>query len=241
MGANAQIAVPAFTAGQVLTAAQQTQINTGIPVFATTTTRDAAFGGTGEKVLAEGQFAYIEATDTTQYYNGSTWVPVGTAGMDLVQAETAFTSVVSFSANNVFTSSYRNYRIIFNATDGNGSLTMKLRAGGTDTSTNYNSYNIYATTAVLFSNNPLGTDEWYLGDMLSTVDGSGNGVIDILNPQAAFATTFSAQFYGAAGASNEYIYLDAGRQNSSTQFDGFTFLITAAAMTGTYAVYGYDK
>ena len=73
MGANAQTSVPVFTAGQVLTAQQQTEINTGIPVFATTTTRDAAFGGTGEKTLAEGQFAYIEASDTTQYYNGTSW------------------------------------------------------------------------------------------------------------------------------------------------------------------------
>ena len=77
MGANAQIAVPAFTAGQILTAAQQTQINTGIPVFATTTTRDAAFGGAGEKALAEGQFAYIEATNTTQYYDGAAWLGLG--------------------------------------------------------------------------------------------------------------------------------------------------------------------
>lgn len=66
MGANAQTAVPVFTAGQILTAQQQTEINTGIPVFATTVTRDAAFGGAGEKTLAEGQFAYIEATNTTQ-------------------------------------------------------------------------------------------------------------------------------------------------------------------------------
>ena len=73
MGANAQIEVPAFTAGQVLTAAEMTQINTGIPVFATTTTRDAAFGGAGEKVLAEGQFAYIEASNQTQFYDGTVW------------------------------------------------------------------------------------------------------------------------------------------------------------------------
>lgn len=77
MGANAQTSVPAFTAGQVLTAQQQTEINTGIPVFATTTTRDAAFGGTGEKVLAEGQFAYIEASNTTQYYDGTSWLALG--------------------------------------------------------------------------------------------------------------------------------------------------------------------
>jgi hypothetical protein len=73
MGANAQTSVPVFTAGQVLTAVQQTQINTGIPVFATTTTRDAAFGGTGEKTLAEGQMCYLESTKATQFYNGTAW------------------------------------------------------------------------------------------------------------------------------------------------------------------------
>jgi hypothetical protein len=95
MGANAQTAVPVFTAGQVLTAVQQTQINTGIPVFATTVTRDAAFGGAGEKTLAEGQFAYIEATNATQYYDGAAWQAV--AGGKVAQ-------VVSTSKTDTFTS-----------------------------------------------------------------------------------------------------------------------------------------
>jgi hypothetical protein len=51
-------------------------------VFATTITRDAAFGGTGEKVLAEGQFAYIEATDELQYYDGANWVASGGTAVD---------------------------------------------------------------------------------------------------------------------------------------------------------------
>jgi hypothetical protein len=51
--------------------------NSGIPVFATTVTRDAAFGGTGEKTLAEGQFAYLETGNVTQYYDGAAWVAVG--------------------------------------------------------------------------------------------------------------------------------------------------------------------
>jgi len=52
------------------------------PVFATTVTRDAAFGGAGEKVLAEGQFAYVEADDTLYFYDGSVWAEVsgGVAG-----------------------------------------------------------------------------------------------------------------------------------------------------------------
>lgn len=75
MGANAQTAVPKFTAGQVLTAAQQTQINTGVPVFATTTTRDAAFGGSN-KTLAQGQLCYIEADGKVYVYTGSAWATI---------------------------------------------------------------------------------------------------------------------------------------------------------------------
>ena len=80
---NTQIKVPLFAAAEVLTAANMNiSAGTGIPVFATTVTRDAGFGGAGEKLLAEGQFAYIEATDELQYYDGAAWAEVagGVAG-----------------------------------------------------------------------------------------------------------------------------------------------------------------
>jgi hypothetical protein len=92
MGLNAQTAVPVFTAGQVLTAAQVTQINTGVPVFASTTTRDAAFGGAGEKTLAQGQFCYLESTSKMQVYTGSAWANVGTQ-----------TNVARFTASGTWT------------------------------------------------------------------------------------------------------------------------------------------
>jgi hypothetical protein len=80
MGVNQQTSVPAFTSGQVLTAQQQTEINTGVPVFADSTARDAGFGGAGEKVLAEGQLCYLESTNVVQYYDGSNWATLGPTG-----------------------------------------------------------------------------------------------------------------------------------------------------------------
>ena len=75
--ANTQTTVPLFVANQVLTAAQQNiSAGTGVPVFATTVTRDAAFGGSN-KALAEGQLAYIEASNIVQYYDGAAWATVG--------------------------------------------------------------------------------------------------------------------------------------------------------------------
>lgn len=93
MGANAQTTVPTFTASQVLTAAQMNQsARTGVPVFATTTDRDAAFGGAGEKTLAEGQLCYIEATDVVQFYNGSAWATLAPATPNVVQYKYAQTT-----------------------------------------------------------------------------------------------------------------------------------------------------
>lgn len=245
MGVNAQTAVPAFTAGQVLTAAQMTQVNTGIPVFADTTARDAAFGGAGEKVLAEGQFAYIEASNTTQYYDGSSWASVGvTPGLTIVQAATTFTTVSAINVNSVFTSTYTNYRIVFNpsAASAGGSITVKMRASGTDTSTNYATRTFYGSPATggVYASDSLGTDEWYLGN-ISTTSGTGNGVIDIYNPQTTVPTAITAQFLGGETGVGIFTYLTAGHQNSATQFDGLSFLISAGTFTGTYTIYGYSK
>jgi hypothetical protein len=101
MGANAQTSVPTFTAGQVLTAAQQNQINTGVPVFATSVTRDAAFGS-GKKTLAEGQFAYLEDSNTTQYYDGSAW-------QTLVNVTPRIGQVVSTNLSTTFSTTSTSY------------------------------------------------------------------------------------------------------------------------------------
>lgn len=74
-GAGAKL----FVSGDVLTAAQ---VNTflmdqTIMRFATTTARDAAFGGAGEPTLAEGMFAYIDADNTTYFYTGGAWQALG--------------------------------------------------------------------------------------------------------------------------------------------------------------------
>ena len=74
-GAGAKL----FTSGSVLTAAQ---VNTflmdqAIMRFATTADRDAAFGGAGEPVLAEGMFAYIDADNNLYFYSGSAWEAFG--------------------------------------------------------------------------------------------------------------------------------------------------------------------
>ena len=79
MGINAQTSVPKFTIGDVLTAANTNLLTNAPPVFSGTATRDAAFGGAGEKTLAEGQLCYLEDSNIVQYYDGAAWATVGPA------------------------------------------------------------------------------------------------------------------------------------------------------------------
>lgn len=239
MGANAQTSVPLFTAGEVLTAQNQNlSAGTGVPVFATTTTRDAAFGGTGEKVLAEGQLCYLESTDVVQYYNGSAWATVGPAsagavtrigGGTLSGASTAFTSV--------FSTTYRVYMVtgssVLNATS-NSSLKVTLGASATGYY-NGRSWTSYAGVA-----DPGGTSNGTSWDSVSTIGTTNaNGfILFFINPFEALPTTLfslgnSQSTSGSGGASG-------GWHNSATSYTDFTLAVSAGTFsTGTVNIYGF--
>jgi hypothetical protein len=245
--ANTQTSVPAFTAGQVLTAAQMTEVNTGIPVFADTTARDAAFGGTGEKTLAEGQFAYIEATNTTQYYDGSTWQSVGTTPGLTYLTGASFSTATSVSLpNSTFTSTYDHYRfiLVLTALTADSTFSIRMRASGSD-DTNANYATMFGGPA---------TNSTYLygvnnGATSFTAAECDSGVvrytcvIDILNPQKASPTYITGHIgFINTSVTALYGYSGAATYGGNTQFDAISFISsTASSMTGTYKVYGYSN
>jgi hypothetical protein len=234
MGANATTTVPVYVAAEVLTAADLNITNSGIPVFATTVTRDAGFGGAGEKTLAEGQFAYIEASDTTQYYDGSTWQTLGaTPGLKVVKAETAFTAAGSFTADGIFTSTYTNYLMIVNLTTVSGTGTLQLRTGGVASTASYN-YNTIEGSAGTLANYYTAA-----GSSLSVRPVSNNVIIpiEIYGPQLAAPTSFYAKNHQGTSAGNQSII--SGCHNVSTAYDGIAMSFTTG--TGTYTIYGYGK
>jgi hypothetical protein len=258
MGVNAQIAVPAFVAGEVLTAAEMTQINTGIPVFATTVTRDAAFGGAGEKVLAEGQFAYIEATNTTQYYDGTAWqsvgvtpglVPIvptsvavtggGASASTSANGQVTFTSCATLLLNGVFSSTYSNYRIIFEGTNSiTTTVSMRLSTGGTpNTTANYNHERVVAnggTVAAARVSSATSFTEFF--NNVNSTQGDNNS-IDIFNPFATKNTGFNTLGYSTSVGG--YWQTIGGHFAATTSFDGFQLIPASGASSGTMSVYGY--
>jgi hypothetical protein len=237
---NTQTSVPAFTAGQILTAQQQTEINTGIPVFASATTRNAAFGGTGEKILAEGQFAYLEDTNTTQYYDGAAWQTVGTTpGLVCVKAETAFTTASTINVNNVFSSSYTNYllNIIFDASV-ELDVQLRLRVGGVDNST-ANSYKRQTIEASGGSSTVTQTqrDNYLLGAGNATAPSAIQAYL--FQPFVAAKTPIMSNNQRSSNTTT--IFISWAYHDQTVSYDGFSLLTSTGTITGTYSVYGYSK
>ena len=234
---NTQTSVPAFTAGQVLTAAQMTEVNTGIPVFATTTTRDAAFGGTGEKTLAEGQFAYIEASNTTQYYDGAAWQTVG-GGLTLIKTQTIGTAVSSVAVTDVFSSTYDNYRVIVSGGVASANNRLNLTFGAT--TTGYYRFLIYGNYSSNTVNGEFAANTSSFSDVGTGSVNSLSCVVDIIAPNLAKNTGIHA--HTAQTATNGLVFFNQGYLANTTQYTAFTFTASTDNWTGgTIRVYGYQN
>jgi hypothetical protein len=164
------------------------------------------------------------------------------AGMVLLNT-TSFSGVTTQSFNNVFSSTYDNYRILLKqTTSGGGALTLRLRASGSDTSTNYASQRISAqTTSLITTQNASGTDEFFIAQMEASGAQDGSVVeATFFAPNLATKTGFIG--WNSAITNDPYVNMsyNCGIHNASTQFDGFT-LIAGGNMGGTISIYGFNK
>jgi len=246
MGANAATSVPGYVSGEVLTAARLNVTNSGAPVFADSSARDAAFGGTGEKTLAEGQLCYLEDSNVVQYYDGSSWATLGREGLVLVNT-TAFSAVSSVSIDSCFTSSFDSYRVtLSNLTASSAGITelkFRLRVGGSDASgaSDYalNYWRLYSTGTAANSGS-TGTDFFSIG--YASTGGKNSYTMDFIDPALAVPTGHA--FQGSAYQSDIAAYINimgAGTHKLSTAYDGFTFFTGTGTLTGTLRVYGYKN
>jgi hypothetical protein len=243
MGANATTFVPSYTSGEVLTAANLSVTNSGIPVFATTVTRDAAFGGTGEKTLAEGQFAYIEATNTTQYYDGAAWQSVGVAPALVYLGGTTGSASASINVDSVFSATYTNYLVQVSSLTASveDPWAIRLRASGsTITAANYTQAGTanQSSSDTVFARRATNGTYWF-GDIISTVSTNPQQVqFFISNPFAAVSTRGNITSAGGTNADYRNCTL-AVNYNATTSADGIALVpYTSGTLTGTIRVYG---
>lgn len=238
---NEQTTVPLFVSGEVLTAADMNlSAGTGVPVFSNTTTRDAGFGGAGEKVLAEGQLCYLSSTNVVQYYDGAAWATVGptTAGaLVLIKTQTIGSAVGSVTVSDAFSTTYDNYKIILSGGVGSANPEVIYFTLGA-TAAGYYSARTGRTWANTDGGNALSNAAYWYAGGITTSALSLN--MELFNPFVADETWFTSS----------YVYVNTSGQtmngggmlNNTTSYTAFTMTPGSGTITGgTIYVYGYAK
>lgn len=188
-------------------------------------------------VGTDGQVLTADSSAAT----GLKWATAGGAnGLTLINT-TSFSAVSSVSlANNSFSSTYTNYKLLINITAAStaGYFKARFRAGGSDnTASSYagNFFVIYYNAGT--SNDTSGTGENAFNKFGYNPGTYLNMNLDIFSPFASAPSTYSGQITGTENAQ----YLNSGWHNSTTSFDSFTFYPTSGTITGSYSLYGYNK
>lgn len=155
---------------------------------------------------------------------------------------TSFSAVVSQSLNDIFTSTYANYLINFNALQNtsNGTIVFKYRTSGSDNSTANYFFSITGLTTAGADNMQSASDtQSYF--VRGFTGGRVAANLNIYSPQLAQTTLSTSTASGTSNAGNQASYVGGSLFNAATVFDGITFITSAGTMTGTIRVYGYNN
>jgi hypothetical protein len=164
-------------------------------------------------------------------------------GTDNGKGTVTFSAQTSVSLNNVFNSTYKNYRMFITATSSAGETdcNFRLRANGSDVSTssyNFSEVSLGANGTSYNRSGGLATSGAF-----GRIGGNGLGhiTVDIAAPQIAQRTTTTSRS-AADGSTSFFNASIASNFVSTTQFDGITIILTGGGtMTGTVSVYGYNE
>ena len=149
---------------------------------------------------------------------------------------------IAFSINDCFSSTYAAYEIEIINTDSvgaNSRFTARLRASGTDATTQYSDQRVYGSGASVGAvASTAGNDEWYLSVLDPTYKGYFTKMT-LHNPNVATKTTGFVNSNGTE-SDGSFITNSIGLlQIATTQFTGITFITSGTSFTGTIRVYGY--
>jgi hypothetical protein len=220
---NEQIKVPLFTAGEVLTAANMNlSAGTGVPVFANTTTRDAGFGGAGEKVLAEGQLCYLSDSNIVQYYTGSAWATVGPASSGVVQVKNTFKSD-TFSTSSTSYTDVTGLSIAITPTSASNKVLVSVTANlATDGSSVAIYYRIMRDATAIAIGDAAGSRTRATGNAYPNGGIATSVAMDYLDsPATTRATTYNVQVI-MNGAGTGYL----NRNNSDSDAVGISRVVS---------------
>lgn len=164
-------------------------------------------------------------------------------GTDNGKGTVSFSAASSVSLNDVFNSTYTNYKIVLQLdSSATTEINMRLRVGGSDASGASYSRAAYlirntGTLATYFCSG--GGTSWVVTTNYAAEDASSVAV-DLFEPFLAKKTRLVGLAHAADGTSYFGVW-NASSYQASTSFTGFSFFPGTGNITGTVSVYGYNK
>jgi len=231
-----------FTAGEILTASDTNTylMEQTVMYFAGTAARASAI-----PTPSTGMTTYIGVTGTAtipqiETYTGSAWqTPYGAT----LVANVSFTSAVTVTMDNIFTSAYRSYKVVFGVTNKTttSDINLQLRRSGSTlagaSAYRLQSIRTYGATVDSFPNS-IGTN------LIRPPAAVGGGQqlyydIDVYDPTVTTDTHLKSQWFAYDGANfvqalTQSLYFESGAGNC----DGLIFTNVSGSATGFAKVYG---
>jgi hypothetical protein len=163
------------------------------------------------------------------------------AGTLVLINTTSFSAASSVSLDNIFTSTYDNYRCVIRLTSSaTNELRWRGRTSGTDnTTTNYVFQIMEAFSSSIGASRSSGATYGYAG---YTETGPTNSyILEFIEPKATQSTcVFSTTLRNYSTTSPVLMFINNGF-NATTSFDGVSIYPGSGTLTGTIQVYGYRK
>jgi hypothetical protein len=234
--ANASVAYPTGTRINIL--------NLGAGACTPTAGAGVTINGTITALATNESASLVKtATNTWSYLVAATPAAPGLSlvtptsvagtGVTLSGGKVSFSAATSVSVNGCFTSTYDNYEIILEGVASTaGAMDLRLRVSGTDASgADYNLQQLQGQAATPGSASVVSATNF------TTVFASSTtvmvGCVMLCRPNLAQTTMMTS-----TGGRETYVAVRSGYHNTTTQYDGFTFIPTAGNVTGTLRVYG---
>lgn len=149
------------------------------------------------------------------------------------------TNATGISLNGVFTSAYKNYRMMIEVQTASAvpGGDVRLRAAGTDVTSNYSwfGYRAINWAGAAGLNGTTSGSSWAMWDTYSGASVCA-ATQDIFRPGEAVPTKMIGSGYHISNSLGASYY--SGHHGSSTAYDGLTYA-TSVAVTGTFQILGY--
>jgi hypothetical protein len=197
---------------------------------------DATARGSAIPSPSEGMLTYNKDTDQLELYDGSAFGPVG-SDSGLIHIETRTVSAVSAeNFNNVFTSTFENYKVIIDLTVAVGasvSLDCRLRVGGSDNSTSNYVRQLLSASATTISATRVSSSNTFAFGNIGT--NKSITIVDFFSPEKTSRT----QTLSNNSLNGDTMVLFNNGFNATTSFDGFTLFPASSTISGKVFIYGY--